>query len=117
MSVIQDQLAKVLMADLSNFDKETNTFFIKKYSHTKLEVGKYYVIKLDNILLDKDNDVMCNWNNSVVPTSNCYKIEVIKSVGKLIYVQGISYDFENKKSLGELWDGWLPTDEIRVLEG
>ena len=117
MGVIQDQLSKVLVADLSNYDKETNTFFIKQYKQIKLEVGKYYLIKLNNVLLDKDSEVMCNWNNSEVPPHNCLKIEVIKTVGKMIYIQGISFDEVTRTSLGELWDGWIPTDEIKVLEG
>lgn len=116
MSVIQDQLKKVLVADLSNFDEKTNTFFIKKYEHTKFEVGKYYLIRLDNTLMNRDNEIMCNWNNSEIPEHNIFKVEIIKEMGKLIYVQGVSYD-EEKGNTGEIWSGWLPTDEIKLLEG
>lgn len=44
--IIKEQLDKVTRADLSNFNEETNTYFIPKKNEIKVENNKAYLIHI-----------------------------------------------------------------------
>ena len=44
----EKQLKKTENVDLSNFDKETNTYYIKKRQDIKAEEDQCYILKLKN---------------------------------------------------------------------
>ena len=46
--IIEEQLKKTENVDLSNFDKETNTYYIKKRQDIKVEEDQCYILKLKN---------------------------------------------------------------------
>ena len=46
--IIEEQLKKTENVDLSNFDKETNTYYIKKRQDIKVEEDQCYNLKLKN---------------------------------------------------------------------
>lgn len=116
--IIVDQLQKVSVADLSNFDPNTNTYFIKRKTDIRIEVDSCYLIKLNASLLHPiQNDVLTtNWNAGSVPQYEYYTVDVCKSVGKMIKVVGLAFDYENQKDLNSTWTGWLPLSEIKILE-
>ena len=111
--IIKKQLKQVYYADLSNFDPETNTYTIPKYSKPRYEIGKCYLINLNPILVGNTWSVFAtNWNNSTCPLTPYVKAAVSKINGKMLYVDTLAYDFENRQDLTIMWSGWLPEDEI-----
>ena len=115
--LVLEQLKKVNYADLSNFDKETNTYMIPRYSKPKYDVGKMYVVKIPLDILNMTNSALAtNWNNCTCPKSEYLKIYVSKMVGKMIYVDSLGFDFEGNKDLTNMWSGYLPTEEITQIQ-
>lgn len=117
--IIRKQLEQCKVADLSNYNKETRTFFIPKYNQTRVLEGKSYIIKLDPTLLQPNpgDTFHINWNKGILPLSNSMLIEVSKVNGKVIYVDGIGYDLESDKVTSGVWAGWLPIEKITVVKG
>lgn len=113
--ITKQQLEKVNIADLSNF--ENGVYYIKQKKDIRLDVNKCYHIELDDILLQKENNEFAiTYNKGVVPKNKCYTIDVSKNLGKLIYVNAIAYDKTTNQNLKEFWAGWLPLENIKVLE-
>ncbi len=97
---IQAQLKKVQFADLSNFDKENNTFIIPKYTKPVYELKKCYLIQLPSSIINNPNSyVAVNKNNGGYPTNEYLKIFVNQISGRMIYVNGLAYDIINKQDL------------------
>jgi hypothetical protein len=114
---IDKELSKVKVADLSHYDSATNTYVIPRFVAIKFEIGASYLIELDDSLLQTSNNIIAtNWNRGSVPTSKYYKIEVIKSVGKMLYIDGLAYDIITKTDLNITWSGWLPIEQIKLIE-
>lgn len=117
---IEEQLKKVEIADLSNFDKETNTFHIKRIVDNTIipEVNKCYIIQLDKSLLDKNNflDLINNWNRGTVPPGEYLRIYVLANLKNMFKVDAILYDFERKEIITRVWNGWLPIQQFKVIE-
>lgn len=44
------------------------------------------------------------------------KVYVNKMMGKMSYVTGRDYDYDNQTDLESMWSGWIPTDGMRQLE-
>lgn len=116
--IIEEQLKKCQVADLSDFDSVTGTYHIKRFKQVKLEVDSCYLIRLDKQLLNKETSqvLSSNWNKGTVPPCEYMKIDVSKSMGKMICVNGIGYDYEKKQDLNIIWSGWLPLQSIEVIE-
>jgi len=116
--IIKEQLNKIQVADMSNYNKDTYSFIIPKYNADRFEEDKCYLIELDNILIidNKESILQSNWNNNTYPKHKYLKIDVNKVMGKMIKVNSIGYDCINKKDLNEIWSGWLPIDLIKIIE-
>lgn len=116
--IIEKELKKTLVADLSNFNKTTNTYYIPRYKQLKLDVGKCYIIQLDNYLLDatKSNLLAVNFNKNSVPTEEYMKVEVCKTMGKMVYIDGVGYNINDHVDLPVFWSGWLTLDHLTVIE-
>lgn len=118
--IIKDQLSKVQIADLSNFNKETNTYYIPKYNAIKPIIGNYYIIKLDSQLLSEKSEIAkilaSNWNNNYYPNSIYYKAEIINIMGKYIKINGLGFDYETNQDLNNIWSGWLSLDNIEIIK-
>ena len=114
---IQEQLDKVKIADLSQFNEETNTYFIPKFTYVKVENDRCYLICLDDVLLveNPNSILMTNWKNRTTPKCKYMKVEVVKNLGKMILVNGIGYDNNTKEDLNYSWYGWLPVQNIKVI--
>lgn len=56
-----------------------------------------------------------NWNKGSAPKTPFLKIFVSKTMGKMIFVDSLSYDVENKKDLNDMWSGWLPIEELTFI--
>lgn len=114
--LIKKQLQKCSYADLSNFDPETRTYHIPKYSKPHYEIGKMYLIQLPAAIVGRTDSVIAtNWNNGTAPQYEFLKIHVSKTLGKMIYVDSIGYDTEAQRDINILWTGWLPTESITLV--
>lgn len=115
--LILKQLEKVESAKVGEYDVIHHTFHIKKHQELKFEQGTYYVLKLDKHLLNANGNslLISNWNNGKFPTHEYIKCVVTKQVAKMIYVYGLYYNIESKQSFDEEWIGWLPIEQIEVV--
>ena len=112
---IKKQLAQCHFADLSNYDAETNTFKIKKYSKPTYDINHCYLIQLFPSLLDPSSVVAVNWNSGALPPGPFLKAFVSKTLGNMIYVDSIVYDITTNTDTNQYWSGWLPIDELSQL--
>ena len=114
--IIKEQLEKCQFADLNNFDSNTNTFFIKKYSKPTYELNHCYLVKLPlNIVNASDSVLAVNWNSGSFPTTQYLKIYISKLMGPMIFVDSIGFDFETKQDLSVMWSGWLNINELTQI--
>ena len=114
IDVIKKQLDKVQYADLSNFDKNTNTYLIKKRVDIKLELDNCYLIRIKPSA-HNNAAVVANWNNGSMPAYEYLKVDISKLMGKMVKLVGVGHDYANHQDLGYFWSGWLSTDDIEIL--
>ena len=114
--IIKKQLLKCTYANLNNFNPETNTFYIPKYSKPQYVVGKMYLVQLLlNLVNNTSSVIAANWNNGTAPQFQYLKVYAGKLLGKMLYVDSIGYDVNTRQDINALWSGWLPTEEITQL--
>lgn len=115
--LIKEQLAKLSVADISKYDADKKEFNIPRITKIKLEENSYYIIKLDDTLLNPNDaaTLSANWNQGTIPPCKYLKVDVSKILGKMIKVNGIGYDHGNNKDLDAMWSGWLPIAQIEVI--
>lgn len=113
---VKEQLSNVQFANLSNFNPDTNEYFIPKRKDMMLEKHKAYLIELSASCFDKNDIININWNRGKTPLSKHYKAEIIDIVGKIVHINGLAYDKENNKDLNSFWDGYIPANSITILE-
>ena len=113
--IIEEQLKKVIYADLSHYDESTNTYYIPKIDKEKLEVNKSYIIHIKDSLYN--NDVLkFNYNNGRVPPYKDYLVDIVSIIGKNIKVNAVRYDSEKDKVLNDMWSGYLTINDIDVVK-
>ena len=114
--IIKEQLEKCQFADLNNFDPVTNTFYIKKYSKPTYELNKCYLVKLPISIVNVSDSVLAvNWNNGSCPKTQYLKIYISKTMGTMIYVDSIGFDFDTRQDISLMWSGWLNTTELTQI--
>lgn len=116
--IIEDQLKSCKTASIPEFNDKTLKLVIKKYEEVSIKEGKYYIISLHSTLLNPNANSMLssNWNGGSVPNHTHYKCEVTKVLGKMIKITGLAYDFTNKVDLDMMWTGWLPVEQLEILQ-
>jgi hypothetical protein len=116
--LIKEELKKVSVADLSNNNPSKGEFYIPRIKKIKLEENMYYIIKLEDSLLNPSemSTLASNWNKGTIPPSKYLKVDVSKILGKMIKINGIGYDYDTKKDLDVMWSGWLPIELLEILE-
>lgn len=115
-AVVKEQLEKCQFADLNNYDANTNTFIIKKYSLQTYEINRCYLVKLPGTVVGNNDSVLAaNWNNGSCPSTQYLKIYISKILGNMIYVDSIGFDFDNNKDLNIMWSGWLQTESLTQI--
>lgn len=113
---IKQQLEQCNFANLASFDATTNTFHIPKYSKPQYKIGDYYLIKVPGIYVDnKTTTLAINWNRGTAPKFAYLKAYVSKTMGTMVYVDTLAYDYENKQDLTAMWSGWLPMEELEQI--
>ena len=118
--LIKEQLQKVSVADISNYDEKNQIINIPKFKQDRYIVGTCYLVCLDDTLLnDYGNPILVsNWNKGTYPRCKYMKIDVLKTMGKMINVNGIGFDYTTKQNTTYVWSGWLPiqlTKQVEIL--
>lgn len=114
--IIREQLEKCQFADLNNYDAQTNTFLVRKYSKPTYELNHCYLVRLPLIIVNNADSVLAvNWNNGTFPRAQYLKIYVSKVLGNMVYVDSVGFDFETKQDLTIMWSGWLNTSELTQI--
>lgn len=117
--IVEQQLKKVTLADLSNCQEKDDcyVYYINKHTEEVLEVDKCYLVKVDLKKLNSDDySFLVNYNkHKVCPEYEYLKIDVMKKLATMFQVNGIYYDYDNKKDLSSSWSGWLPQDVIKII--
>lgn len=114
--IIKEQLEKCQFADLNNYDQNTNTYLIKKYSKPTYDLNKCYLVKLPTSIINNGDSVLAvNWNNCTFPRTQYLKIYISKVLGNMIYVDSIGFDFDTKQDLNLMWSGWLNNLELTQI--
>lgn len=116
-SIRDQQLKKIVVADLSNFDSSTNTYFIPRYKRPRFEEGKSYLVQVANELINNADSVyIVNYNAGRVIKNRFYKIAISKVNGGMLHLDGLAFDPDTNQDLGEFWSGWLPASSLKQLE-
>ena len=113
--IIEEQLKKVEVADLSHFDTTTNSYFIPKKNDIRIEENNTYIFQLKPSAFT-NNIVNVNWNNSSTPKNVYYKADVIKKMSGMIKIIGIGYDINTGQDTNSFWSGWLSLADIVALQ-
>lgn len=120
--VIIDQLNKVKVADLPQWDEDDLHLQIPKKSgvlnRTDFVEGQEYIIQLEKYLIQPFEGFTLhdNWNKGIPPKHLCLKVKVNKIMGKMINFDTIGYDFKAKQIINDIWIGWLPRKGIKIIE-
>ena len=95
--LFNEQLDKVVYADLSNYDAVTKTYFIPKINRIRLQLNHSYIIKVKDSI--RSNDILrSNYNQGNEPAITYYLIDVISILNKVIKVNAIKYNVEENKT-------------------
>lgn len=113
---IRKQLESCAYAIPTHYDKETNTYFIPRYTAPTYKIGHCYIVKVaDNIVNNISSIIAVNWNHGTAPAVPYLKVYVSKTAGKMLYVDSIAYDIASKKDLMNMWSGWLSIDDLTMI--
>ena len=95
-----------------------NYFFIPKFKEITLQENNCYVIKLHDTLLhpNPNSILVTNWNGGVIPKHTYYKCVIVKIMKPMVKIEGIAFDYNNRKDINSFFSGWLPLNEIEILE-
>ena len=112
--LFNEQLDKVVYADLSNYDTETRTYHIPKINKIRLQLNHSYIIKVKDSI--KNNDILrSNYNQGNEPEITTYLIDIISVLNKVIKVNAIKYNIEKNKNENMYWNGYLSIKDIEII--
>ena len=117
--IIQEELKKIKIADISGYSDNTTEFIIPKTTISKFEKGNNYLIELDTSLLvhNPDSILETNYNSNKIPSSKYYHIEVTEILGKIIKCVGVAFNINTRQpDFKCFWNGYLPIDYIKIIE-
>lgn len=116
---ILNQLKKIRFANLPDYNDDTTEIFIPKQTNeVSLEEGKCYIIEVENYIIKPYEGFTLhdNWNKGIVPKHKFMKCEVCQIMGKMIRIDAIGYDWENKEDILDSWSGWLPIKSVKIIK-
>ena len=114
--IVEQQLKNCYFAKLNNYDPETNTYFIPKYTKPKYDLNTCYLIKVNKDIINNHFTMLAtNWNSGRAPSQEYYKAYVSKAMGTYIYCDCLAFNWETKTDLTEMYSGWFSTDDITQI--
>lgn len=120
-TLIKEQLSKCEVAVIPPFDDDTAHIVVQKQDKveiTSYSLQKCYLIELSDSILQPSEDVSfhINWNKGSLPRSKFYNAQVIQLVGSVVKITGIGIDGKSSIPTGDMWEGWLPKKDIKVVK-
>lgn len=116
--IIKEQLEKVEQAKIGEYDPIKNCYHIPKYTEVEYKVDGCYLVSLDDKLLNPTSNeiLVSNFNGGDYPRQKYMKISVVQKLGNnMIKVVGLYYDYINKVDINTMWSGWLPIDQLTLI--
>lgn len=116
-AAIERQLKKLQFAKPIRSEKDPNKVFFRKIESLRLEVDSCYLIRLGEGIThpNSSSTVAANWNGGRVPPHDCYKCDVEALMAGMAKIQGLAYDEAAGRDLDDMWEGWVPIDELTVI--
>lgn len=115
--IIEEQLKKIQAANVIQDIKDKNIYKIPKYCKPIYTINKCYIVKLDKNIINNTTSILAtNWNNGVAPKAEYYKIYINNTIGKMLKVDGLEYDYVNKCDKTQIFSGWLDSNDLTQLE-
>lgn len=112
--LFNEQLDKVVYADLSNYDAATKTYHIPKINRIRFKLNHSYIIRIKDSI--KNNDILrSNYNQGNEPEITTYLIDIISVLNKVIKVNAIKYNTEKDKTENIYWNGYLSIKDIEII--
>ena len=112
--LFNEQLDKVVYADLSNYDAATKTYHIPKINRIRPKLNHSYIIRIKDSI--KNNDILrSNYNQGNEPEITTYLIDIISVLNKVIKVNAIKYNTEEDKTENIYWNGYLSIKDIEII--
>ena len=112
--LFNEQLDKVVYADLSNYDAATKTYHIPKINRIRFKLNHSYIIRIKDSI--KNNDILrSNYNRGNEPEITTYLIDIISVLNKVIKVNAIKYNTEEDKTENIYWNGYLSIKDIEII--
>lgn len=118
--LIEKQLKNCKRCEIPFYDENTTSLVIPKNS-IKKELGwskdSCYLIKIEDYVINPPPGFTLaqNWNNGTTPPSVYMNVCCIQIMGKMIKVDGISFDIDKNVPLDKAWCGWLPIAAVKII--
>lgn len=119
---VKEQLGKVRVAQLPEWDDDTLEMFIPKAADAaaleNLQVGKYYLIKVEEYIVKPFDgfNLHENWNRGVIPKDRFMCAQIIQLMGKMVQINSMGYDYDEGAFTNNKWEGWLPRKSFKVIK-
>lgn len=119
-TLVKEELRKCRVANLPEYDDSTTEIIIPKGGKVAVspyQAGKCYVIELADHILNPNDDSMLssNWNKGTVPPGKYMKVEISEVMGKMVRINGYTYDPIFNQDLFQMWQGWIPNQGIKII--
>ena len=119
---ILEQLKKCVVADVPPLNGDEESIYVpmgdKRMNLPTLQVNNYYLIKLENYITNPPQGftLHVNWNKGIVPVDTYMKCHVEQIMGKMVRINGVGFDYENKVDKSSSWEGWLPIEAVSIIQ-
>lgn len=120
-SFAKKALDKCKVAQLPPYDEDTLHIHIPKH-----DVPIFETLKQDDCLVLEFMDYILNppegftlhdnWNRGVKPKFKTVKACISQVMGKMVKLSCIGYDIDNDLDICEMWEGWIPSDGMKIIK-
>lgn len=122
-SIIKEQLGKIKLAQLPEYDENTRTLHIpcgiKDITKSSTyQLNRCYIVELAEYILNPPPDfsLASNWNHGSIPKSKYYYAEILQIMGKMIKITGCGYDINTRSRTNDVWEGWVPQKGLKLIQ-
>lgn len=119
--LIKKQLNDCKRCNVPYYNNDTTSIFIPKNS-IKKDLGftkdNCYLIQIEDYVVNPPSGFTLaqNWNGGTTPPSTYMNVCCIQVMGKMVKVDGISYDINNNIPLDKTWCGWIPVAAVKIIK-
>jgi len=124
--LIKQQLDKVKLAKLPEYDDLTTSMFIPRgqrlvsVSSNNLQVGNIVVIKLENYIVNPPEGFTLadNWNSGISPKSFYLKGRIQQIIGKMVNFEANGFNINTGNVIDSEYYSqlWLPIKGFKILD-